>query len=176
MAELFRRPLEEQPDALREMLGPLQNVMSTVGDLDTYRMHTMGNGFRIDREDPRYPTALRQLRNAGVRDRIEDCLGAAWERLSGAVPGTRSAGTVHVVLVLGNPDDDLLTVRNAGYLGMGGIPGAIQLTIWPTGTSLAKTGYAAAHELGVREVGVIAFPSSGRQVPGAVQSTGTSVR
>lgn len=57
------------------------------------------------------------------------------------------AETVHVVLVLGDSDDDLLTVRNAGYLGMGGIPGAIQLTMWPTETSLGKIGYVAAHEL-----------------------------
>ncbi|MET9657216.1 DUF2268 domain-containing putative Zn-dependent protease [Streptomyces sp. NPDC006510] len=147
MADLFRRPLAERPDALRELLGPLQSVMSTVGDVDTFRMHTMGSGFRIDREDPRYLTALGQLRDAEVWDRIEDSLAAAWQRLSGAVPGIRNAGTVHVVLVLGNPDDDLLTVRNAGYLGMGGIPGAIQLTIWPTATSLAKIGHAAAHEL-----------------------------
>ncbi|KPH97872.1 hypothetical protein OV450_5718 [Actinobacteria bacterium OV450] len=50
------------------------------------------------------------------------------------------------MLVRGDPDDDLLTVRNADYLGMGGIPGAIQLTMWPTKTSLAGIGYAAAPE------------------------------
>ncbi|MFD0339746.1 DUF2268 domain-containing protein [Streptomyces sp. NPDC127117] len=147
MADLFRRPLGERPDALREMLAPLQNAMSAVSDIDTYRMHTTGCGFRIDREDPRYLTALGQLRDAGVWDRIEDCLAAAWERLSGAAPGVGSAETVHVVLVLGNPDDDLLTVRNPGYLGMGGIPGAIQLTMWPTRAGLAHIGHAAAHEL-----------------------------
>ncbi len=32
-------------------------------------------------------------------------------------------------MVLGNPDDEHLTVRNAGYLGMGGIPGAIACEI-----------------------------------------------
>ncbi|MFB6809856.1 DUF2268 domain-containing protein [Streptomyces sp. NPDC056387] len=146
MLELLQRPLEERPDALREMLSPLHSVMSAVG-VDVAQMHKTGSGFRTDREDPRYLTALRQMRDAGVWHRIEDCLAAAWERLSGAVPGAKTAETVHVVLVLGDPDDDLLTVRNAGYLGMGGIPGAIQLTMWPTKTSLAKIGYAAAHEL-----------------------------
>ncbi|WP_369776472.1 DUF2268 domain-containing protein [Streptomyces sp. R33] len=146
MLDLLQRPLEERPDALRDMLSPLHSVMSTVG-VDVVQMHKMGSGFRVDREDPRYLTALRQMRDAGVWHRIEDCLAAAWERLSGAVPGAKSAETVHVVLVLGDPDDDLLTVRNAGYLGMGGIPGAIQLTMWPTETSLAKIGYVAAHEL-----------------------------
>ncbi|MFD9421868.1 MULTISPECIES: DUF2268 domain-containing protein [unclassified Streptomyces] len=147
MFDLLRRPLEERPDALRELLSPLQSAMSAVGDLDMVKMHQMGSGFRIDREDPRYLAALSRMREAGVWNQIENCLAAAWERLSGEVPGIRSAETVHVVLVLGDPDDDLLTVRNAGYFGMGGIPGAIQLTMWPTATSLAKIGYAAAHEL-----------------------------
>ncbi|MGW7579044.1 DUF2268 domain-containing protein [Streptomyces sp. NPDC054765] len=146
MSDLFRRPLQERPDALRDMLSPLQGVLSPIG-VDVAQMHQAGSGFRTDREDPRHLTALRQMRDAGVWHRIESCLTAAWQRLSGAVPGIRAAETVHVVLVLGNPDDDLLTVRNAGYYGMGGIPGAIQLTMWPTATSLAKIGYAAAHEL-----------------------------
>ncbi|MFJ5546442.1 DUF2268 domain-containing protein [Streptomyces sp. NPDC093225] len=146
MLDLLQRPLEERPDALREMLSPLHSVMSIAG-VDVVQMHQMGSGFRIDHEDPRYLTALRQMRDARVWEQIEDCLATAWERLSGAVPGARSAETVHVVLVLGDPDDELLTVRNAGYLGMGGIPGAIQLTMWPTETSLARIGYAAAHEL-----------------------------
>lgn len=63
------------------------------------------------------------------------------------MPGIKHAETVHVVVVLGDPDDDHLTVRSAGYLGVGGIPGAIHLTMWPTDTSLTKIGYAAAHEL-----------------------------
>lgn len=66
MFDLLHSPSEERPDALRDMLGPLQ---------------------------------------------------------SGALPEARSAETVHVVLVLGDPDDDHLTVRSADYFGMGGIPG-----------------------------------------------------
>ncbi|MFD7626795.1 DUF2268 domain-containing protein [Streptomyces sp. NPDC059851] len=162
MLELLQRPLGERPDALREMLGPLQDVMSVMGDLDMVQMHRTGSGFRTDVEDPRYLPAVRQMREANVWDRIESCLTSAWERLSGAAPGLRTAETVHVVLVLGNPDDDLLTVRSAGYFGMGGIPGAIQLTMWPTGTSLAKIGYAAAHELhhNVRYANVVWDPAA----------------
>ncbi|MFF1916785.1 DUF2268 domain-containing protein [Streptomyces sp. NPDC058239] len=162
MLDLLQGPLEERPDALREMLGPLQSVMSMIGDMDMVHMHQMGSGFRIDVEDPRYLTALRQMRDAEVWSQIENCLAAAWKRLSGAVPGVRTAETVHVVLALGDPDDDLLTVRNAGYFGMGGIPGAIQLTMWPTETSLAKIGYAAAHELhhNVRYANVVWNPTT----------------
>ncbi|MEU9713919.1 DUF2268 domain-containing putative Zn-dependent protease [Streptomyces sp. NPDC047976] len=162
MLDLLQRPLEERPDALREMLGPLQSAMSAVGDLDVVRMHQAGSGFRIDVEDARYLTALRQMQDARVWNRIEDCLASAWRRLSAAAPGIGAAETVHVVLALGDPDDELLTVRNGGYFGMGGIPGAIQLTMWPTRTSLAKIGYAAAHELhhNVRYANVVWDPAT----------------
>ncbi|WP_439678435.1 DUF2268 domain-containing protein [Embleya sp. MST-111070] len=162
MLDLLRRPLEERPEALREMFGPVQEVMSGVGDIDMVEMHRMGSGFRVDVEDPRYAPALRRMLDARVWNRVEDGLAAAWRRLSEAVPGIRTAETVHVVLVLGNPDDDLLTVRNAGYLGMGGIPGALQLTMWPTETALAKIGYAAAHELhhNVRYANVVWNPTT----------------
>ncbi|MEW1748947.1 DUF2268 domain-containing protein [Streptomyces angustmyceticus] len=147
MLDLLRRPRGERPDALREIFRPLQSVMSVAGDLDLVRMHQSGCGFAVDREDPRYVPALRRMQDAGVWTRIEAALAAAWERLHGAVPGIRHAGTVHVVLVLGDPDDEQLVGRSAGYLGMGGIPGAIHLTMWPTDTSLQKIGHAAAHEL-----------------------------
>ncbi|GHE62521.1 hypothetical protein GCM10018785_34430 [Streptomyces longispororuber] len=148
MADLLRRPVAQRPDALRDMLAPLQEVMGpALGGADVTDTHRRGSGFRVDRDDPRHPEALRRMRNAGVWQRIEDSLHAARERLAAAAPGARSADTVHVVLVLGDPDDELLAVDSAGYFGMGGIPGAIHLTMWPTATSLAKIGHAAAHEL-----------------------------
>ncbi|GLZ14599.1 hypothetical protein Acsp04_48340 [Actinomadura sp. NBRC 104425] len=148
MADLLRLPVDERPDALREIYRPLEDAMPMPPGMDMVRMHQqMGSGFRIDRDDPRYLTALQQMRDADVWSRIEECLAAAWQRLGDAAPEADHADTVHVVLVLGNPDDDHLTVRSAGYFGMGGFPGAIHLTMWPTETSLAKIGYAAAHEL-----------------------------
>ncbi|MFJ3950640.1 DUF2268 domain-containing protein [Streptomyces sp. Je 1-4] len=147
MLDLLQRPLEERPDALREMLSPLQSAMSIAGDMDLVQIHQQGSGFRLDREDPRYVPALRQMQDAGVWDRVEDSLTAAWERISDAAPGIEHADTVHVVLVLGDPDDEHLRVRSAGYFGMGGFPGAIHLAMWPTDTSLEKIGYCAAHEL-----------------------------
>ncbi|MFI9050692.1 DUF2268 domain-containing protein [Streptomyces sp. NPDC053427] len=167
MSDLLQRPLEERPDALREIYRPLQTAMSAVtgaADLDAVQMHQqMGSGFRIDREDPRYPTALGRMRDAGVWERIEDRLAAAWERLSGAMPpGTKSAETVHVILTLGNPDDHHLTVRSGGYFGLGGFPGAIHLVMWPNETSLAKIDHAAAHELhhNVRYANVVWDPGT----------------
>ncbi|WAL66676.1 DUF2268 domain-containing putative Zn-dependent protease [Amycolatopsis cynarae] len=147
MRELLRRPLAERPDGLREMLSPLQGAMSVMGDVDLVQLHRQGGGFRLDREDPRYLPALQRMREAGVWERIDDSLATAWERLEASVPGIKHAETVHVVVVLGNPDDEHLMVRSGGYLGMGGIPGAIELLMWPTDANLDKIGHAAAHEL-----------------------------
>ncbi|MEU7583455.1 DUF2268 domain-containing putative Zn-dependent protease [Streptomyces sp. NPDC041068] len=147
MLDLLQRPLDQRPDALRDMLSPLKSTMSVMGDVDLVRMYQQGSGFRLDRDDPRYVPALHRMRDAGVWERIEDSLAAAWQRMSAAVPGIRHAETVDVVLVLGDPDDDHLMVRSAGYFGLGGIPGALQLVMWPTETSLEKIGHVAAHEL-----------------------------
>ncbi|WP_310724375.1 DUF2268 domain-containing putative Zn-dependent protease [Streptomyces sp. N2A] len=164
MIDLLQRPLEERPEALREMLSPLQEVLASImGDVDVVQMHSaMGSGFRLDRDDERYLPAVRQMRDAGVWERIEESLTAAWQEISGAVPGIKHAETVHVFLVLGNPDDEHLTVRSSGYFGMGGFPGAIQLVMWPTETSLQKIGHAAAHELhhNVRYANVVWDPAA----------------
>ncbi|WP_190143169.1 DUF2268 domain-containing protein [Streptomyces glebosus] len=163
MLDLLRRPPAERPDALREILSPLQSAMSVMGDVDLVQMHEQGgSGLRLDRDDPRYVPALRQMQDAGVWHRIEESLTSGWERISGAVPGIKHAETLHVVLVLGNPDDDHLTVRSAGYFGAGGFPGAIHLVMWPTETSLAKIGHAAAHELhhNVRYANVVWNPAT----------------
>lgn len=64
--------------------------------------------------------------------------------------------------MLGDPDDTHLVERSSGYLGMGGIPGAIMLTMWPVETSLAKIAYAAAHELhhNVRYANIVWDPAT----------------
>lgn len=155
--------MAQRTDALREILRPLEDVMSPVlGEMDTVRTHQAGSGFRIDRDDPRYPAAIAEMREADVWGRVEWWLTAAWGRLRGESPGVRSAETVHVVLTLGDPDDRHLTVRSAGYFGLGGFPGVIMLVMWPTATSLAKIGYAAAHELhhNVRYANVVWDPAT----------------
>ncbi len=143
---LLHRPVAQRPHALREMLAPLQEVMSRAGVGDLVETHRAGSGFPLDRDDPRHLEALERMREARVWQRIEDSLAAARQRLSAAAPGARTADTVHMVLVLGDPDDPLMGL-NQGYFGLGGIPGAILLMMWPTATSLAKIGHAAAHEL-----------------------------
>ncbi|MFI1222049.1 MULTISPECIES: DUF2268 domain-containing protein [unclassified Streptomyces] len=146
LLDLLHRPQAQRPDALREIFAPLQEVMSRVGVGDLVETHRAGSGFRLDRDEPRHRAALEQMREARVWQRVEESLAAAQDRLAAAAPDARTADTVHVVLVLGDPDDPLLAL-NQGYFGLGGIPGAILLTMWPTATGLAKIGHAAAHEL-----------------------------
>ena len=148
MTEMLQRPLEERPELLREMYAPLQSMLAIGGGADVVQQHhAMGSGFRVDREDERYLPALRKMREADVWSHVEDWLGQAWEQLDAVVPGVKHAETVHVVLFLGNPDDDHLIDRSAGYFGMGGFPGSILLTMWPTDAALRGIGFAAAHEL-----------------------------
>ncbi|MEU5130288.1 DUF2268 domain-containing protein [Streptomyces mobaraensis] len=149
--DLLRRPPAERPDALRDLYAPLAGPMSVTGHFDPVQAHRMGSGFPLGDadggDDPRLPAALHRMRDAGVWQRVADSLDAAWERIDAAVPGVKHAETVHVVIVLGDPDDEHLTVRSSGYFGLGGFPGAIQLVMWPTDTSLRNIGHAAAHEL-----------------------------
>ncbi|MGK5638832.1 DUF2268 domain-containing protein [Streptomyces sp. URMC 126] len=162
MLDLLRRPPTERPDALRDLYAPLAAPMSVVGGFDPVRAHRMGSGFPLGHDDPRLPAALHRMRDAGVWDRVQDSLAAAWERLDAAVPGVGHAETVHVVIVLGDPDDHHLTVRSSGYFGLGGFPGAIQLVMWPTDAALRGIGHAAAHELhhNVRYANVVWDPAT----------------
>ncbi|MFF0742849.1 DUF2268 domain-containing protein [Streptomyces sp. NPDC004111] len=165
MLELLQLPERERPEALRDLLAPLQEAMAAAGagGIDAVRMHRAGSGFPLEGDDPRLPSAVHRMRDAGVRDRIEACLDAAARKLAEEMPpGTRTPDTVHVLLVLGNPDDHHLTVRSSGYFGLGGFPGAIHLAIWPTGTALERIGHAAAHELhhNVRYTNVVWNPAT----------------
>ncbi|WP_370356572.1 DUF2268 domain-containing protein [Catenulispora sp. EB89] len=147
-ADLLRRPLEERPELLREMYAPLQTMLGLMGGADVVQQHqNMGSGFRVDRDDARYLPAIRTMQDADVWSHVRDWLQKAWEHLDAAVPGVKHAETVHVVLLLGNPDDDHLIQRSAGYFGFGGIPGSIMLTMWPTDAALRNIGFAAVHEL-----------------------------
>ncbi|MGV9310635.1 DUF2268 domain-containing protein [Streptomyces sp. NPDC003691] len=147
LLDLLGRPPAERPGALRELLDPLRDALAVAGDPDLVAMHRSGGGFPLDHDDPRCAAAVEEMVAAGVWGRVEERLTAARDRLGAALPGARTADTVHVVIVPGDPDDELLTVRSAGYFGLGGFPGAVLLTVRPTGTSLAAIGHAAAHEL-----------------------------
>ncbi|MCX5200452.1 DUF2268 domain-containing protein [Streptomyces sp. NBC_00237] len=161
---LLHLPVPARPAALREILAPLHPFLSpALGGADLVALHEQGVGFPLDRDDPRLVPAVEQMRRAGVRERIETALATARDRiLDTAAPTLRTPETVHVVLVLGDPDDEHLVSRSAGYFGFGGIPGAVHLVMWPTPTALAKIEHAAVHELhhNVRYANVVWDPET----------------
>lgn len=159
MDALFQQPPEQRTAALEEILAPLRNPYIPMHDP---RTHRSSGGFRPEEDDPRHVPALRRLEEAEVWSRVRAATDTARDRLEAAAPDVRRPERVHVVLVLGDPDDTHLVERSAGCLGMGGIPGAVLLTMWPTDTSLAKIGYVAAHELhhNVRYANVVWDPAT----------------
>lgn len=157
-ARLLERPVAERADALREILAPLAGMFELVGiplrasesgQFDAIGMHhgDSGSGFRPDRDDDRYQAALARMADADVLGQVERVLREAWEYQIGATPGIGHAEQLHVVTVLGDPDDEHLVQRSAGYFGFGGIPGYMHLVIWPTEQNLDRLAYCAVHEL-----------------------------
>ncbi|WP_062348703.1 DUF2268 domain-containing protein [Herbidospora yilanensis] len=144
MREIFATPLPGRPGALGELLQPMADAMPWLDTGALADFHHRGSGFRADRDDDRYLPALDRL--DGVLGRIEAELHRAWDHQAAAVPGIGVADTVNVLLVLGDPDDAYLTETSHGYFGMGGIPGWIHLTVWPTEESLAAIASCAVHE------------------------------
>ena len=156
LRDLLARPVDQRREAFRALLKPLGNPYIP---MDQPEMHP-GLARLLGDDDPRFGSALDQLCEAKVWDQVRTSLTAASDRLEAV--GVRHADEIHVVLLLGDPDDSYFVERSAGYAGMGGIPGVIMLTMWPTETSLAKIGYAAAHELhhNVRYANVLWNPAT----------------
>ncbi|MFJ4873935.1 DUF2268 domain-containing protein [Streptomyces sp. NPDC088745] len=160
---LLQLPPADRRAALREIYAPLHPTLAAAfgGHADLVATHEQGVGFPLDGDDPRLPEAVERMREARVWERVEDALHAARDLLRTA-PGVRTPDTVHVVLVLGDPDDQHLVTRSKGYFGFGGIPGAVHLVMWPTPEALARIGHAAAHELhhNVRYANVVWDPAT----------------
>lgn len=108
-------------------------------------------GDHQDRDKRRVELArevlLRPQSNADVLGEVGRALREAWEYQLGVTPGIAHAEQLHVVTVLGDPDDEHLMQRSAGYFGFGGIPGYLHLVIWPTEQNLDRLAYCAVHEL-----------------------------
>lgn len=156
MANLLERPVAERPDALREILAPIEGMYSAMGmplrarepgQWDAVSMHQGTSGFRLDRDDDRYTTALTLMTEADVPGQVGHALQHAWSYQRGVTPDVAHADELHVVIVLGDPDDEHLVDRNAGCFGMGGIPGCLHLVVWPTEQNVNRLAYCAVHEL-----------------------------
>ena len=156
MSRLLERPFADRPDALREIFAPLEGMLSRMGmslrasepgQWDAVSMHQQGSGFRLDRDDERYAAALARMAEADVLGQVEHALREAWNYQLGVTPAIKHADQLDVVTVLGDPDDEHLVERSAGYFGLGGIPGYVLLVVWPTEQNLNRLAYCAVHEL-----------------------------
>ncbi|GAA4099698.1 DUF2268 domain-containing protein [Nonomuraea soli] len=141
-ADLLRRPLEERPQALREMLAPIRELIPMPGD--HVDIHHQGGGFRVDRDDPRYLAAVEDL--AGLPGEIEEEIGRALAHLKAVVPGIEHPQELQVMFVLGNPDDEHLMRTSGGYYGMGSSPGWLYLLAWPGPGVRERIKHCAVHE------------------------------
>jgi uncharacterized protein YjaZ len=141
MAGIVRLPLEQRPDALREMLAPIRQFIPMPGDI--IDIHHQGGGFRVDADDPRYAEALARLAEQDVLGQVEREL----ERASAALSHLKQGDTVQVMFVLGNPDDEHLMTTTGGYFGMGSAPGWLYLLAWPDEQVIGRIAHCAVHEL-----------------------------
>src|SRR5699024_10324728 len=95
LAALLDRPIAERPDALREILAPLEGMFSVMGiplratgpgQWDAVSTHSAGSGFPLDRDDDRYAAALTRMADADVLGRVEQALRHAWHHQTAATP------------------------------------------------------------------------------------------
>ncbi|MDP4505172.1 DUF2268 domain-containing protein [Nonomuraea turcica] len=140
MAGLLEKPLEDRPEALREMLTPMRSAIPVPGDI--VDIHHQGGGFRADADDPRYLPAVRRMIEADVLGQVRREL----ERASEALREAKQADSLQVMFVLGNPDDEHLMKITGGYYGMGGSPGWLYLLAWPSEEVIGRIAHCAVHE------------------------------
>src|SRR5262245_17040438 len=144
---LLAAPLADRPRLLLDMLAPVlpMYAYAPAGPVDS---HHFGSGFRVDvdRSDL-YAQALDRLESADVWGQVERCLDQAAQHQLAATPDIATAAEVHVVIVLGDPSIDFFVKTTGGYFGIGGFPGYLSVTVWPTEENIGKVGYCAVHEL-----------------------------
>jgi len=143
------RILDLPPSARLAALAEMQGI-STFDQVAMTRLrqtHEIGDGFRVNTDDPRYAPALQRLVEADAWGQLRRELARAWEYQRSVLPGIRHPDRIDVTLTLGNPDDPVFVERTHGYYGMGAVPGTIWLVAWPTDYNITRIGACAVHEL-----------------------------
>jgi uncharacterized protein YjaZ len=144
---LLGAALADRPARLLDLLAPVLPMYqyAPAGPVDA---HHLGNGFRVDIDKGElYRDALDRLESVDAWGQIERCVDVGLAAQRAATPSLRTAAELHVVLLLGDPSDPFFLNVTGGYFGMGGIPGYLTVTVWPTEANSGKIGFCAAHEL-----------------------------
>ncbi|GAB3476897.1 hypothetical protein GCM10027440_10560 [Nocardiopsis coralliicola] len=147
----MRRVLAAAPDERRGLLRELHAPVAAQYRFapeppDLADVHGFGHGFPIDRDGDRCLAAVEVLEEADALGRMQRALDGAAAVLAEANPGF-AVPDVAVLLVLGDPGDEHFLQTSLGMTAMGGISGAITITLWPTPENLERLEATAVHEL-----------------------------
>lgn len=148
MRRVLTAPVADRADLARPLLDEAAGMYRYFpGEVDVVEMHHLGTGFRLDRDDQRYLPALDRLAGADVWARIGSALDHALTVQLGATPGITVPDEIVVLLVLGNPDDELFMGAGRGMSANGSVTGYLWINVWPTDEVLAQVEAIAVHEL-----------------------------
>jgi uncharacterized protein YjaZ len=145
--DLLDAPLDQRPRRLLDLLAPVLPMYrwAPAGPVDS---HHLGNAFRVDVDKGElYRTALDRLERVDAWGQVERCLAEATTLQRQSTPDIRMVDELHVVLLLGDPTDPFFVNVTGGYFGIGGFPGYLTVTVWPTDANEHKVGFCAVHEL-----------------------------
>lgn len=147
MREILRAPRPERGELLRAMLRPAAGLYRYFpGEVDLVEMHRIGGAFPIDRDEQRCFEALEALREADAWGRIGRALDEAVAVQLAATPGI-AVPDLTVLIVLGDPGDNLFMETSLGMAANGSVTGYLYLNFWPYPQNLARLEATAVHEL-----------------------------
>ncbi|RZQ65860.1 DUF2268 domain-containing protein [Amycolatopsis suaedae] len=147
MREILRAPREERDGLLAAMVEPAAGMYRYFpGEVDLVALHRMASGFPLDRDEERCLDALEALRDADAWTRIGRALEAAVATQLAATPDI-TVPDLTVLLVLGDPADELFMGPAMGLTANGSVTGYLYLNLWPYPENLERLEATAVHEL-----------------------------
>ncbi len=148
MREVLAAPVPERKEIARPFLEQARGMYRYFpGEVDVVEMHQLSGGFRLDRDDERYLPALDRMAEADVWGRVEAGLNHALDVQLAATPGITVPDEITVLIVLGNPDDELFMDTSLGMSANGSVTGYLWINIWPFPEVLEQIEAIAVHEL-----------------------------
>lgn len=148
MREILGAPVGRRAELARPFLEQAAGMYRYFpGEPDVIALHHMGSGFRLDKEDERYLPALDTMAGARVWERVDDALQHALQVQLDATPDITVPEEIVVLIVLGNPDDDLFMGPSKGMSANGSVTGYLWINIWPNDEILEQIEAIAVHEL-----------------------------
>ncbi|WP_154794462.1 DUF2268 domain-containing protein [Occultella kanbiaonis] len=148
MREVLGLPVAERAEAARPFLAQAAGMYRYFpGEPDVVELHHLGAGFRLDTDDARYLPALERMADANVWERVEKALADALSVQLEATPGITVPEEIVVLIVLGNPADELFMDVGLGMSGNGSVTGYLWLNLWPSEENLARIEASTVHEL-----------------------------